>query len=110
MIGTGGFGFGKETLARFREEIAGEEGGALAAILDEQVRDGARLSEPDLKRVPAPYDKDHPRADLLRHKGLAVWRDYEGHDLAYGEDGPAKVAAELMKLRPVYDWLTRLAG
>ena len=25
-----------------------------------------------LKKVPKPYDQDHPRADLLRHKGLQV--------------------------------------
>ena len=25
-----------------------------------------------LKRVPPPYPQDHPRAELLKHKGLAV--------------------------------------
>ena len=25
-----------------------------------------------LKRVPPPYAQDHPRAELLKHKGLAV--------------------------------------
>ncbi len=110
VIGVGRFGFEKDTLNRFRELVAGPEGEELATILEGFIGGGARLSEPDLKRVPAPHDKDHPRADLLRHKGLALWRDFDGHDLAYGVDGPDKVASELLKFRPVYDWLARLAG
>ncbi|MDJ0641627.1 MAG: DUF2461 domain-containing protein [Erythrobacter sp.] len=107
-VGVGRFGFEKATLERFRQLVAGDEGDELAALLSRLVDDGARLSEPDLKRVPAPYDKDHRHADLLKHKGLAVWRDFEGHELAYGEGGIANVAAQLLKLRPAYDWLWRL--
>lgn len=109
VIGVGRFGFEKPTLERYRQLVAGDEGEELAALLSRFTDDGARLSEPDLKRVPAPYDKDHERAELLKHKGLAVWRDFEGHDLAYGDDGPGNVASELLKLRPIYDWLWQLA-
>lgn len=110
VIGTGRFAFEKATLQRYRQLVAGDDGEELASLLSHFTQDGARLSEPDLKRVPAPYDKDHERAELLKHKGLAIWRDFEGHDLAYGEDGPATVAAQLLTLRPVYNWLSRLAG
>ena len=110
VVGVGRFGFEKETLNCFREQVAGDRGEELQSILDSLICEGARLSEPDLKRVPSPYERDHPRAELLRHKGLAVWRDTDGHDLAYGDQGADKVADELLKLRPAYDWLARLAG
>lgn len=108
VVGVGKFGFEKDVLERFRERVAGPEGAALAQLLADLTASGARLSEPDLKRVPAPYPKDHPRADLLRHKGLAVWRDHDGHSDAFGEVGPARVAKSMLKLRPIYDWMAAL--
>jgi uncharacterized protein (DUF2461 family) len=29
-----------------------------------------------LKTVPRGYPKDHPRAELLRYKGLVAWREW----------------------------------
>ena len=88
FVGCGTPGFDKDALTRYRamvdrwgdrlaEEIAAVEarpGGHLAAI------------GPDpLKRVPKPYDPDHPHADLLKRKSLALglplpdgWRDGDG--------------------------------
>lgn len=109
VVGTGTFAFEKDTLERYREAVAGEEGNRLSALLEAQSAAGTRLGEPDLKRVPAPWPQDHPHADLLRHKGLTAWRDHDGHADAFGEEGPARVAASLLTLRPVYDWLARLA-
>lgn len=110
VVGVGKFGFEKATLERYREAVAGPAGDKLAELLAELTANGARLSEPDLKRVPAPYPQGHPRADLLRHKGLAVWRDHDGHAEAFGDEGPAKVAESMLGLRPVYDWLARLVS
>ena len=69
---------------------------------------GVRFSEPELKRVPAPYDKDHPRGDLLRRKGLAAWLDGLPMETAYGEDGPENCVREFARLEPVFAWLMRL--
>ncbi len=110
VIGAGRMSFEKPTLERFREVVAGEDGEELTAMLDGFTANGARLGKPDLKRVPAPYDKDHPRGELLKYKGLTVWRDFEGHDMAYGEGGPANVAEALLEFRPLYDWLAELTS
>ena len=82
-------GFEKLTLEKFRQEVAAPQGEELAAMLDEFEAQGARLGKPDLKRVPAPFDKDHPRAELLKYKGLTVWRDFEcaGYTTVYHRDG-----------------------
>lgn len=73
--GAGVFGFEKQALLRWRETVAGADGDVLATLISGIVHKGARLGAPELKRVPAPYDKDHPAADLLRHKGLTLWFD-----------------------------------
>jgi len=109
VIGAGRMGFQKPTVERFREAVAGDDGQELAAMLDDLCNAGVRLGKPDLKRVPAPYDKDHPRAELLKYKGLTVWRDFDGHQLAYGDQGAANVAHALIELRPVYDWIMDLS-
>ncbi|MEO0358538.1 MAG: DUF2461 family protein, partial [Pseudomonadota bacterium] len=36
---------------------------------------GAEMSEPQLKRIPTGFDKDHPQAEHLRRKSLALWVD-----------------------------------
>lgn len=63
-----------EQLARFRAAVAEEErGGALDAILRPLVRAGYEIgSHEQLARVPRGFDPEHPRADLLRRKGLVV--------------------------------------
>lgn len=75
--GTGAMGFEREALTRWREAVAGEPGAALAAELAGLMSQGQRIDPPALKRVPPPFDKDHPRADLLRRKGLVVWADLD---------------------------------
>ena len=62
-----------EQLSRLRDAIADDDTGApLARAVNAVVSKGFRLhSFEQLKRVPSPYPKDHPRADLLRRKGLS---------------------------------------
>jgi len=35
------------------------------------------VSDPELKPVPPPFGGDHPRAELLRRKGLSAWIDID---------------------------------
>ena len=70
--------------------------------------EGALFPEPELKRVPAPFAKDHPHGDLLRRKGLTAWLDQSDVTLAFGEDAPARCLAEFKRLQGVYDWLMEL--
>ena len=74
-VGAGYMGFEGDALLRWRAAVAGPEGEEIARALDALLAGGQVLQEPALKRVPAPYDKDHPRADLLRRKGITAWGD-----------------------------------
>ena len=51
------------------------------ALLEEAIEEsGARLGHygpPPLKRVPKPYDPDHPQGELLRRKGMILTRDLD---------------------------------
>jgi uncharacterized protein (DUF2461 family) len=63
-----------ESLERFRRAVAdparGKELTKILATLDKK---GFRADSHDrLKRVPKGYDPEHPRAELLKRKGLVV--------------------------------------
>ncbi len=104
MLGAGKFSFDGKGLVRYREAVAGSRGVELAQIVEGLQGQGARLNEPQLKRVPSGYDKEHPRADLLRRKGLALWIDL---DVGVASEGDlvATCLAEFERLRPLVGWL-----
>ncbi len=66
--------FDASAIPDYRAAVAGPAGVALAGILAElrTARPALRITEPELRRVPAGYDPEHPRADLLRHRSLRV--------------------------------------
>jgi len=67
-----------QELARFREAAAAAKpGAALGRIVGALREKGYEIGGQDLKRVPPPYPRDHPRADLLRHKRLIYWRRWK---------------------------------
>ncbi|WP_204113928.1 TIGR02453 family protein [Shimia biformata] len=106
-IGAGVMGFEKDALMNWRAAVDGPEGAGIAAIIDAVQALGARLDEPALKRVPAPYDKDHPRGDLLRRKGLAMWFDLSPAEVEKG--GLTKtIMTAFSRLKPVQDALRPL--
>ncbi|MEX0350238.1 MAG: TIGR02453 family protein [Paracoccaceae bacterium] len=76
-VGAGIMGFDKTALPVWRAAIDGDRGAALQAEIDKLTAGGLRVGEPELKRVPAPYDKDHPQGALLRRKALTVWHDLD---------------------------------
>ncbi|MGF7171967.1 uncharacterized protein (TIGR02453 family) [Sphingobium xanthum] len=107
-LGVGIFAFSMAQLAAWRERVAGDEGEATAQMLSQLDATGVRIGEPDLKRMPAPYAADHPRAPLLRRKGLTAWIDSADTKAALGADGPDQCAGELLKLRSLFDLLRSL--
>lgn len=90
--GVGVMGFDKAALGRWRDGIAGPQGAGVAATVAELAGAGFRLDPPELKRVPAPFAQDHPRAALLRRKGIVLW-----HDLS-----PAETARPLAALEAAF--------
>ncbi len=63
-----------DSLERFRAAVADKKRGSeLERILARLAKKGFQPDSHDtLKRVPKGYDADHPRADMLKRKGLVV--------------------------------------
>ena len=99
--GLGAMAFDKAALDRWRDRIAGDAGESFARLLDRTLGAGLRMDPPELKRVPAPYPADHPRAELLKRKGIVLWHDLsdveQTHpvaalDAAFARLGPFRTA------------------
>lgn len=68
-----GIGFDAPTRERWRSAVGSRAGEELADELHRLVADrSAEVAGDRVKTVPAPFDGDHPRADLLRHTGFQV--------------------------------------
>ena len=101
-LGAGIFAFEKAKLDAWRAHVDGDGGQEAGWLLDRLEADGVRISEAELKRVPAPYSPAHPRAALLRRKGLTAWIDYTETGAALGADGPANCAQQLLRFHDLF--------
>jgi uncharacterized protein (DUF2461 family) len=106
-----GIGFSPEVRERWRSAVGGEHGAELVRLLEglRSSRD-AEVAGESLRRVPAPYEPSHPRADLLRRTGFQV---------RFAEALPAVIespdfvdwcVARLDALMPVHRWLCEEVG
>ena len=68
--GVGCYLFDAAKLARWRKAVVGAPGRALLAILERLRAAGYRVGGGAYKRVPRGFAPDHPRAELLKHRGL----------------------------------------
>ena len=107
-IGCGVMAFAKGELDRYRQRVAGRGGIELEDQLSQLQSQGYRLSDADLKRVPAPYEKDHARADLLRHKGICLWYDFPNPELALSDDLVARCMDAFRPVLPIHNWLAEV--
>ena len=111
ITGAGSMEFPKETLAAYRAAVDGDAAGkALEKLLKPYCggKDGLRLEEPELKRVPAGFDPEHPRADLLRRKSLRVWQEEPVPRALHSAKAVDHLLRRFKKHLPVYRWLSTL--
>ena len=101
-VATGIWGFDKDQRERWRQAVAGPDGEALASALEALVADGFHISADALKRAPKPWGEEHPRADLLKLKGLVV--GYE-QPVDVGPGFGDWCVEQWQRLGPVHRWL-----
>jgi uncharacterized protein (TIGR02453 family) len=80
FVAIGAWHMSPETLGRYRALLDdGRSGARVQDMVDALLAEGFTTTAMEkLKRVPSPYAQDHPRADLLKHKGLALVAHPEG--------------------------------
>lgn len=94
--GAGIMGFDKAQQSDWRKWVSEREGDALQERIDTAIAAGATMRKPDLKRVPSPFEKDHPRADLLQRKSMTLWKDIE-------KDANADLTTAIMDAFKLFD-------
>lgn len=97
-IGAGYMGFEKDALIAWREAVDGPSGDQIATGINARLAQGDTTWDPALKRVPSPYDTDHPHADLLRRKSIVLF-----HDMPVpSTDLPSAILDQFKDLWPVF--------
>ena len=109
LVAGGYYQMASDQVARFRTAVDDERRGSdlekrLAAL------EGLTVAGETLKTRPRGYDPDHPRIDLLRHKGLYAWRAWEPDDVLHEPGTLGRVAATWRMLRPLTEWLDDHVG
>lgn len=73
VIGAGTYMFDPARLATWRKQVAGKAGEELAKLVAKLRKAGFQVGgHDDYKKVPRGFDPEHPRADLLKQKGLTA--------------------------------------
>lgn len=106
-VGAGTFEFTAAQLQAFRT-LATASGPAISKSLAQLVASGARLNEPELKRVPSGYPADQPFSDLFRRKGLTAWIDMGEPVEATRPDFARRCEDAFRSLVPIADIINRL--
>jgi uncharacterized protein (TIGR02453 family) len=110
--GSGMWHMAPDQLARYRAAVAEDEtgielAGVIAAIEKKSIDVGGRES---LKTAPKGYPSDHPRIELLRHKGLVAWREWPVAAWLGTPAAKQRVIDFLRTTRPLNDWLEANVG
>jgi uncharacterized protein (TIGR02453 family) len=110
--GSGMYQMAADQLDRYRravaEDLTGKELPRVIASVEEHGI--AVTGHQSLKNAPRGYPKDHPRADLLRNKGLIAWQEWPAAAWLGTAAAKDRVTGFFRATRPLCDWLDRHVG
>jgi uncharacterized protein (TIGR02453 family) len=106
-VGRGAYRLEPDELTRYRAAVADDRsGGALTGVVSSVEAAGVHVSGHDeLKTVPRGYPKDHPRADLLRYKGIVAWTEWPPGPWLGRASACDRVVGALRASAALVDWL-----
>ena len=98
-------------LAKYRAAVAGPVGAELAAIVAKLEKGGVEINgHGTLKSAPRGYPADHPRIDLLRHKGLTTWQHWDAGPWLQTPAASERVISFFRTSAAFCSWLTSNVG
>jgi uncharacterized protein (TIGR02453 family) len=98
-------------VARLRRAVADDIAGPpLERTVASLRRKGLQVGGEQLTRVPSGYDRDHPRAELLRHKWLTVSRDLGAPDWLPTPGAKREISKVWRSMAPLVTWLDTHVG
>jgi uncharacterized protein (TIGR02453 family) len=108
----GMYGMAPDQLERYRRAVAADWSGSalgdVVAVLRKQDIDVH--GRDSLKTAPRGYPADHPRIELLRHKGLVTWKEWPVEPWLGTARARDVVAGFLVASGPLSDWLAQHVG
>jgi uncharacterized protein (TIGR02453 family) len=112
FVGSGLYMPDAAALRRFRAAVDDDRSGVeLVSIVDALRRGGYEVGAHEvLKTAPRGFPADHPRIDLLRHKGLVMSKSWAVGAWLGTKKAKARVVTALEAARPLRDWLDRHVG
>jgi len=111
MAAGGHYQMASDQVARFRTAVDDERRGTdLEKLLAVLRADGITVAGETLKTRPRGVDPDHPRIELLRHKGIYGWRSWPPDDVLHEPGTLKRVVTTWRALRPLVDWLADHVG
>jgi uncharacterized protein (TIGR02453 family) len=110
--GDGMYGMASDQVGRYREAVADDRtGGELEQVIAAIEKQDIEVHGRDvLKTVPRGYPADHPRAGLLRYKGIVAWREWPPEPWLETAEAKDRIAGFLRAARPLSGWLDAHVG
>lgn len=109
--GQGMYMMAPDQLTRFRTAVAESPGVELERVIAaiEQKKIAVRGHDA-LKTVPRGFDKDHPRAERLKYKGLIAWQDWAPAAWLGKPAAKDRIVEFLRATAPLMSWLDTHVG
>jgi uncharacterized protein (TIGR02453 family) len=110
--GSGMYAMAADQLERYRHAVADETAGKELDALVAQMA-GRRIGvvgHERLRTAPRGYPKDHPRIELLRHKGIVAWKEWPVAAWLGTAASKRRLVEFLRASRPLDDWLAHHVG
>jgi uncharacterized protein (TIGR02453 family) len=110
--GSGMYMMATDQLARYRRAVAEDATGEpLQAIVTKLRRRGNEvMGHEQLKTAPRGCPNDHPRVELLRYKGIVVWREWPAAAWLGTAAAKRRVVELLRAAVPLNEWLATHVG
>jgi uncharacterized protein (TIGR02453 family) len=110
--GVGMYHIAPDQLERFRAAVADDRTGRkLESIVADARAAGMDVAAHEtLKTAPKGYPKDHPRVDLLKHKGLITWGEWPVGAWLATKKAKERIVEFLERSKPLQSWLDANVG
>lgn len=111
LVAGGYWVMARDQVQRYRQAVDDDgTGRSLVRVVNRLQAEGWTTDGEQLKRAPRGFDPEHPRIELLRHKGLAASRRWAGEPWLSTGRCRDVVAEHWRALAPLNRWLARHVG
>jgi uncharacterized protein (TIGR02453 family) len=110
--GCGMYEMARDQLDRYRKAVTDDRSGVeLATMVAATGAAGLEVTGHDvLKTAPRGYPRDHPRVELLRFKGLIMWREWPAGPWLGTRRAKDRVVEFFRQSTPINEWLRTHVG